>query len=234
MNEYLFSGASDGSVRIWIWAESLCINTLTENNGYVHRVLANNNYAVVTTGCSMTKIVIWDLQSDTQTYLYSRRGRVKAVAINDHHFAIGGSETSVIDVFNYQGILHRSFTSHTAAITELVFYLDYLISSSDDKTIYIWDWINDVIISKYYGFAACKLSVSNNYFYACENKGNSLQFYELQLDKDKLEGKLLWRTLSLFECRNSNFRAVRGLTREEEEDLENFTVYSKECMQMSF
>lgn len=225
LDSFLFSGASDGTIKVWLWNESLCINSLPAYNGYVHRVVANNNFAIGTSGCSSTKITIWNLVDETSFNFFIQRGRVKALALNESYFATGGSDTPVIELWYYSGMMRSRLSGHTKAITDIVFYLSKLVSSSEDKSIIVWDWENSVILEKVSGCVASKIWVSDQTMTFCENKGNSLQFYTAVLDTDVLKTKMLWRTLDMFECKNSGFRCVKGWTREEEEELENYSEY---------
>ena len=176
IGDYLISGSSDGLVKIWHWEEGYCINTLAVHNGYVHRVLANTKYAIISSGCSTTKIIIWDLESDTFNSFYNHKGRVKALAICDDNFATGGSD-SMIKIWDYQGNHIDSLVAHTGTIIELIFHSGNLISSAEDKYIYIWDWNNHQILSKCYGFVAARIKNIDNCFIACESKGNNLKQY---------------------------------------------------------
>ena len=211
MKDYLFSGGNDGLVKIWDWKEGYCVNTLQIHGEYVHRVVANSRYAVSSNGCSNSKITIWDLESDTFATFYKHKGRVKALSLSDTVFASGG-EDGITAIWDYQGNTIRNFSKHTAAITEVAFYMDNLISCAEDMCVYVWDWTSDNIIAKCSGIILNRVCGSLGTFTACEFNGNSLKLYECQFLENRLVYNLLWRSVSMLECRLCTFEKARGLT----------------------
>lgn len=224
LNIYLVSGAADGTIKIWIYEENYCINTLPINSGYVHKVVANSKFAIGACGCSLTKIVVWDLENDTNFFFFIQRGRIKALAISENFFITGGSENPLVEIWDFEGHLIKCMGKHTEAVTEICLIGDMIVSASDDKWIYVWDWRNDVFIAQYYGFVVSGFLEYDGGLMACESKGNSLQFYHLNVD-DEIRVTMKWRTVKMFECRNSNFKATKNFAFEDERELENYTLY---------
>jgi WD40 repeat protein len=235
-DDCLFSGGADGTIKIWLWEESLCINTLNIEAGYVHRIVGNSRFAVAATGCSLTRLVVWDLSLDSTIFFAVQRGRVKAIVLSEDYFITGGSETPAVEVWNLTGTLLQKFTRHSKPITDLLLLNDEVLSSSEDKWIYLWAWKTDTILFKSFGFTASVFHLTpKEKILACENKGNSIQLYDFKGNSTQLydfqdslnQVTLLFRTLSQFECRNSSFRRSLSLDISTLEDLENYINYIK-------
>lgn len=224
LNSYLFSGAADGTVKIWLWQENFCINTLSINSGYVHKVVCNSKFAIGACGCSLTRIVIWDLENDSNFFFFIQRGRVRALTISENYFVTGGSENPVVEIWNFEGQIIKCMGRHTEAVTEVCLVGELIVSAADDKWIYVWDWRNDVYVAQFYGFVAYAFLPFDGGLIACESKGNSLQFYEVMKNWE-IQVTMKWRTVKMFECRNSSFKGTSGIALEDERELENYTNY---------
>ena len=218
LNSFLLSGSCDGLVKIWLWKEKICMNSLNLHGGYVHRVLVNAKYAVCTSGCSDNKITIWDLENDSSDSFYHHRGRVKALALFTNIFATGGSD-NIIQIWSYDGLLINSLISHTEPVTDLCFYLCYLVSSSEDKWIFVWDWTNSQIVAKCFGVVAWKIFINEKNFFVCENKGSFFEYFKCEIVQERIEYKLVWRTNSMIECKNCRFNNVCGVNKDQSDQL---------------
>lgn len=208
--EFLFSGGSDGLVKIWAWEEGYCISTLPVHNGYVHRVISNSKFAIVSSGCSNTKITIWDLENDSTNSIHMNRGRVKALAMCENLFATGAS-TGLVEVWDFNARLLATFSKHSGAITELMFFMGNLITCAEDSYVYVWDWSNNILLMSTFGFIPAKILKTEEKIVACQFIGSSLQFYEVFFYEISVAYKLLWRTVGKLELLLCNFKRVRGL-----------------------
>lgn len=225
LQTYLFSGSADGTIKIWLWSENFCTNSLQLNSGYVHKVVASSKYAIGTCGYSLTRLVIWDLEQDSNFAFSVPRGRVKALDICEDFFVTGGSETPFIEIWTFTGDMVRRNNKHSGCVTQVKICNDFIISSAEDKWVYVWDWRNDFIVSKYFGFTCSYFWVMDDLkVFACESKGTSVQLYEFEVG-DCAGMRLLWRTLGMFETRNCNFRKSRNLSVEQIGQLEDYISY---------
>ena len=225
LNTYLFSGSADGTIKIWLWSENYCTNSLQLDSGYVHKVVASSKYAIGTCGYSLTRLAIWDLEQDSTFTFSIPRGRVKALDICEDFFVTGGSETPFIEVWSFTGDMIKRNSKHSGCIMQVKIFNDFIISSAEDKWIFVWDWRNDVIVSKYFGFTSSYFSIKDDLqVLACESKGTSVQLHEFDVS-DCTNMKLLWRTLEMFETRNCNYRKSKNLSIEQIGQLEDYISY---------
>jgi WD40 repeat protein/DNA-binding CsgD family transcriptional regulator len=114
----LASGSDDMSVKIWSVRTGECLLTLTGHTGWVWSVSFSSNNKILASGSEDKAIKIWDIETGEciKTIEEAHTQRVRSVAFPS---TLDKSHISSVDPFDEKPVL--------------------LASSSDDKTVKIWD-----------------------------------------------------------------------------------------------
>ncbi|KAJ3127168.1 hypothetical protein HK100_009892 [Physocladia obscura] len=165
--QFVVSGSSDKTVKIWDAQTSALQNTLEGHTSEVHAVVFSTDGQHVVSGSSDKTVKIWNAQTGTlHRTLEGHSDWVKAVAISaDGQFVVSGSEDMTVKIWNtLTGSLQETFTGHNGVVSTVAVSENgqFVVSGSWDLTVKIWDsqtgtlqrtleghssWVNAVALS---------------------------------------------------------------------------------------
>ncbi|KAK7411455.1 hypothetical protein VNO78_02888 [Psophocarpus tetragonolobus] len=128
-SDRLYSGSTDGTVRIWDCHTGLCVSTINIG-AEVTSLISERSWIFV--GLK-NAIKAWNTQTMSEFTLDGPKGQVLTMTVgNDILFA--GSEAWDMDTLQWTMKLNE----HTDVVTSLICWDQYLLSSSSDCAVKIW------------------------------------------------------------------------------------------------
>ena len=144
-----FVSVNGSSLRIWTKERSLYRDCLENRQNDLHSItLSNDGSCASTNGFRETKIWAlpgWELVATANLgYVLSP---CSTITSNNDYFAMINSQDSVITVFDMGTGERFDLTGHHDIISSLSFSPDdnFLVSSSHDNSVILWDWKNKSI-----------------------------------------------------------------------------------------
>lgn len=146
----LLAGGQDGKLNIYSFSDSFFLvatkdTTLLLNDAQIKKLIYGPGMRTIFSAGSDGRFVIYDLVKEKPMALNGNRPIcAAAVAIDRMSYFIANEGSPLIQQFDIFGKLVNTFEGHSNDITDLLVTVDrkYLISSSKDKTIKIWDIVN--------------------------------------------------------------------------------------------
>jgi len=146
----LIAGGQDGKLTIYTFSDSFFILAnldaqLLLNNAEIEKLIYGPGMRIIFSAGSDGRFIIYDLVKEKPMILKGNRPIcAAAVAIDRMSYFIANDGSPLIQQFDIFGKLLNTFEGHSNDITDLLVTVDrkYLISSSKDKTIKIWDIAN--------------------------------------------------------------------------------------------
>jgi len=158
----IFSGSSDGSVKLWDLFNSVCIKTFVGHSNSVYSLAKINQYQIMSGSADKT-IKIWDTQYPEciKTFI-GHTGYVNSVIMLVGNLIASGSSDKSIKIWEINsGECEKTLISHTNAVTCILkFNETHLVSASADNTIKIWNFemaVNIYTLSEHTGIVKCLL-----------------------------------------------------------------------------
>ena len=132
----LYSGSSDGTIKVWDCSTNKLITTLTENTDDVYRLRLHGGKLY---SQAHNVVKVYDCSDDTLiTTLEDHTGWVKCLEIHDGKLYTG-SDDKTINVYDCSDdSLITTLRGHTDRVMELTFQNGKLYSKQGDRDIYIW------------------------------------------------------------------------------------------------
>ena len=146
----LIAGGQDGILNMYTFSDSFFILAnidaqLLLNNAQIEKLIYGPGMRIIFSAGSDGRFIIYDLVKEKPMILKGNRPIcAAAVAIDRMSYFIANDGNPLIQQFDIFGKLLNTFEGHSNDITDLLVTVDrkYLISSSKDKTIKIWDIAN--------------------------------------------------------------------------------------------
>jgi len=146
----LIAGGQDGKLNMYTFSDSFFILAnidaqLLLNNAEIEKLIYGPGMRIIFSAGSDGRFIIYDLVKEKPMILKGNRPIcAAAVAIDRMSYFIANDGSPLIQQFDIFGKLINTFKGHSNDITDLLVTVDrkYLISSSKDKTIKIWDIAN--------------------------------------------------------------------------------------------
>jgi len=143
-------------IESWDLTSKKKIFILENNSDFFNQCIdisANGEYIVV--GTKSGNIMLWDLKSKSKVWEVKTDNLITDIKISPSNLSIAaGSSNSKIYKINFEdGKVIEEFNNHKKDITSLEFCCngDYLLSSSADRSIIIWDYKKCKIKSQLFG-----------------------------------------------------------------------------------
>ena len=144
---YMIAGGQDGELEKYAFYSdyfevAYLDTTLSINNAAISKVLYGPGMRSVYSADKRGKFMAYDLAKDKATPINTIAGVTAATISMDQMSIFLASEgSSIISQYDIFGKVKKTFDGHTNDITDLITTVDrnYLISSSKDKTIRIWN-----------------------------------------------------------------------------------------------
>jgi WD40 repeat protein len=146
----LIAGGQDGILNMYTFSDSFFILAnidaqLLLNNAQIEKLIYGPGMRIIFSAGSDGRFIIYDLVKEKPMILKGNRPIcAAAVAIDRMSYFIANDGSPLIQQFDIFGKLLNTFEGHSNDISDLLVTVDrkYLISSSKDKTIKIWDIAN--------------------------------------------------------------------------------------------
>ena len=138
-NGKLCSGSADTTIKIWDWNSAECINTLTGNNHWV-KCLTQLSNGYIISGSQDNIIKIWDGNRNILDLQEHNRSVRSICQIGNTNFIATASFDHTIKIWDInKSTSVQTLQGHNSSVINVIYHSnDYLISSSNDKTIKIW------------------------------------------------------------------------------------------------
>uniref|UniRef100_A0A5S6Q0T3 Protein-tyrosine-phosphatase n=1 Tax=Trichuris muris TaxID=70415 RepID=A0A5S6Q0T3_TRIMR len=188
-------GYSSGHVDVYnaqsaIHRGNLQDGTLTEPANRAHAfpiqgICLNSLTQLVITGCTEGRLKIWHFRSKKLLYVHAFEAGIKRLIINHDNdllaAALDNLSIVVYDIF-YRRIIRRFDNSHGAGITDLTFNPSghWLISSSQDCTVKVWDLPKSSLVDVLSFAHACKslsMSPTGEYLATCHSERRGIYLW---------------------------------------------------------
>ena len=152
-SDWIISGSTDKTIKIWELATGECIHTLRGHKGSVTSVAVSPDGKLVISGSEDETIRIWDtITGECLHTLRGHKGPVTSVAVcHIGNFIISGSEDETIRIWDVATRKCICFLEgHCDAVTSVVILSKdpKIISSSKDRKIKIWNFESFESITK--------------------------------------------------------------------------------------
>ena len=180
-NNYLISGSSDCTVRVWNLKENLQEAVLKGHKNTVKCVAVTDDNKLIISSALDRKILVWSLFEKKLKYSFEVQSfAVNTLAIsNDNQFLLTGSDQCLIKKLSLSNRSEiGSFNGHTSHVNSVVVSFDnkFVVSGSLDSTVRIWDFVTMKQLGVLQGHSGSVLAVvvtnDNQYIISGSEDGN--------------------------------------------------------------
>jgi len=133
---YIVSGSSDTTLRVWDKRKMTCIQVLKGHDSYVFGLKVKDK--VIYSHSNDGTVIIWKLKNGEQKIRIEAGYSIIRMRVLKKYIMVMGN--NALEVYNQKGKKIGAYDGHTGELLSAVFYdQDYLFSSSADRTIRIWN-----------------------------------------------------------------------------------------------
>ena len=143
----LLSGSMDGTAKIWnlFGNQRRCLRTYVGHSLAIRCMKFNRDGSRFITGGFDKQIRIWDTETGEviRTISNGRRPYCVTFAPRDQNIVMAGMDDSKIYQWNINtGLVTQEYTYHQLTVNTITFFDEgrKFASTSDDNTIYVWEW----------------------------------------------------------------------------------------------
>merc|ERR1712166_1634393 len=164
-NQYVVSGSTDYTVRIWSVESGDCIKTFKGHTSYVNGVSFSPNNQYVVSGSNDKSARIWDVESgDCIKTLKGHTRSVCGVSFSpNNQYVVSGSSDKTARIWSVEsGDCINTLKGHTYGVTGVSFSPNnqYVVSGSNDNTARVWSVESGDCIKTLEGHTGCVKGVS--------------------------------------------------------------------------
>jgi len=144
LNDYVATSCGDYTIKIWHPANNWNLVQTYSKHTYSINALEHSNLGLIASGGGDRIIHIWSISTAQTQQTINTNSDVYSLKFlnNDHHLAAGFGNGK-INIYNFtMGNLIATLSGHLSNVNDLVLMSgerNLLASSSDDRTIRIWD-----------------------------------------------------------------------------------------------
>uniref|UniRef100_A0A8C9GPS3 Pre-mRNA-processing factor 17 n=1 Tax=Piliocolobus tephrosceles TaxID=591936 RepID=A0A8C9GPS3_9PRIM len=185
---YILSASLDNTLKLWgVYKTKSCIRTYKGHFKGVKDVLFDNDGSSFISCGYDNNVIYWDTEYGKIKGIYNQKKTPYCLCLNpdDPNIFLVGGATNKICHFDFRtGNIELEYNEHLQAINTITLCENNkkLISTSDDKKIFIWEYGLPVVV-KYISdasmFSITSVSVHpNNNFFLCQSMNNMITVYE--------------------------------------------------------
>ena len=187
----LVSSSFDKKIKIWNPFKATCEKTLIGHQNSIYSLMEFPNQILVSGSWDKT-ISFWDLKEKEsssgqtsglfKTIKAENQGRIMSMILTTNDELAVTSEYN-INIYNLDSEkVIKTLTGHEGLVRDLLIYdneKNILISSSDDKTVRMWDWQTGSVLMMLNNKSICnKLIKFNNEIFITANEDGNLKFWD--------------------------------------------------------
>lgn len=170
-NNAIASCSDDLTIRLWSLRQQRCIRILKKHTYHVTKVCFNSKGNLLITGAADETLVVWDLTSGRSLKtLAAHSDPVSSVCLTpDDTIIVSSSYDGLMRLFDlesgqclktlvYNSSTHGTATASTSDVVNFPISQvrttpngKYILSSSLDGKIRLWDYMNNKVVKTYYG-----------------------------------------------------------------------------------
>jgi COMPASS component SWD3 len=203
-SRYLASGSDDCTIRIWNVEFSECIKVLKGHTYFITSLSFNHKGNLLISGSADEAIRIWDvLSGKCLKTLSAHSDPIASLDLSwDDSIIVSASYDGLIRLFDTDSgqclktLIYDKFTTSSSFPVSCVKFTPnsrYLLATTLDNTIRLWDYMNNKVVKTYSGAVlekySCSLGFVRGEFVVSGDEKGSLIVWDLQTKKivQKLE-----------------------------------------------
>ncbi|KJP87231.1 hypothetical protein AK88_03148 [Plasmodium fragile] len=185
---YILSASLDHTLKLWgVYKSKSCVRTYKGHFKGVKDVLFDND-GVNFLSCSYdNNVIYWDTEYGKIKGVYNQKKTPYCLCLNPddpNTFLVGGANNKICHIDFRTGNVELEYNEHLQAINTITLCENNkkLISTSDDKKIFIWEYGLPVVVkyisdASMFSITAVSVHPSNNFF-LCQSMNNAITVYE--------------------------------------------------------
>ncbi|SBS88472.1 pre-mRNA-processing factor 17, putative [Plasmodium ovale] len=185
---YILSASLDNTLKLWgVYKSKSCVRTYKGHFKGVKDVLFDKDGSSFISCSYDNNVIYWDTEYGKIKGVYNQKKTPYCLCLNEEDpniFLVGGATNKICHIDFRTGNIELEYNEHLQAINTITLCENKkkLISTSDDKKIFIWEYGLPVVV-KYISdasmFSVTSVSVhpSNNFF-LCQSMNNMITVYE--------------------------------------------------------
>ncbi|ETB61679.1 hypothetical protein YYC_01521 [Plasmodium yoelii 17X] len=185
---YILSASLDSTLKLWgSYKSKKCVRTYKGHFKGVKDVLFDKDGSNFISCSYDNNVIYWDTEYGKIKGIYSQKKTPYCLCLNNDDpniFLVGGANNKICHIDFRTGNIELEYNEHLQAINTITLCENNkkLVSTSDDKKIFIWEYGLPVVV-KYISdasmFSITSVSVHpSNKFFLCQSMNNIITVYE--------------------------------------------------------
>ncbi|CAG9472269.1 pre-mRNA-processing factor 17, putative [Plasmodium vivax] len=185
---YILSASLDHTLKLWgVYKSKSCVRTYKGHFKGVKDVLFDNDGANFLSCSYDNNVIYWDTEYGKIKGVYNQKKTPYCLCLNHddpNTFLVGGANNKICHIDFRTGNIELEYNEHLQAINTITLCENNkkLISTSDDKKIFIWEYGLPVVVkyisdASMFSITAVSVHPSNNFF-LCQSMNNVITVYE--------------------------------------------------------
>ncbi|CRG97765.1 pre-mRNA splicing factor, putative [Plasmodium gallinaceum] len=185
---YILSASLDHTLKLWgVYKSKNCIRTYKGHFKGVKDVLFDKDGTNFLSCSYDNNVIYWDTEYGKIKGVYSQKKTPYCLCLNHddpNTFLVGGANNKICHFDFRSGNIELEYNEHLQAINTITLCENNkkLISTSDDKKIFIWEYGLPVVVkyisdASMYSITSVSVHPSNNFF-LCQSMNNVITVYE--------------------------------------------------------
>ncbi|ANQ11092.1 Pre-mRNA splicing factor PRP17 [Plasmodium coatneyi] len=185
---YILSASLDHTLKLWgVYKSKTCVRTYKGHFKGVKDVLFDNDGTNFLSCSYDNNVIYWDTEYGKIKGVYNQKKTPYCLCLNPddpNTFLVGGANNKICHIDFRTGNIELEYNEHLQAINTITLCENNkkLISTSDDKKIFIWEYGLPVVVkyisdASMFSITAVSVHPSNNFF-LCQSMNNVITVYE--------------------------------------------------------
>ncbi|GAW83578.1 pre-mRNA splicing factor PRP17 [Plasmodium gonderi] len=185
---YILSASLDHTLKLWgVYKSKSCVRTYKGHFKGVKDVLFDNDGTNFLSCSYDNNVIYWDTEYGKIKGVYNQKKTPYCLCLNhedSNTFLVGGANNKICHIDFRTGNIELEYNEHLQAINTITLCDNNkkLISTSDDKKIFIWEYGLPVVVkyisdASMFSITAVSVHPSSNFF-LCQSMNNVITVYE--------------------------------------------------------